>query len=203
VNINFVQKNIQTNASKTNRDKGFTIIETLTAIFILLISITGPMAFSQNGLRAAFQARDQITAFYLAQDAIEFIKNQRDTNILNGELLLSRLGDCTTGNGCTIDTLDGGIAECTTLEPGCLGPDEDGSEDNPLRIDGDGYFVTDSNYTEESIFSRHIYINKTSGSGIEEAEIIVKVRWVSQDTIGAREITVVEYINNWLTELGL
>jgi Tfp pilus assembly protein PilV len=202
VNINFAQKNMQTNTSKTNRDKGFTIIETLTAIFILLISITGPMAFSQNGLRAAFQARDQITAFYLAQDAIEFIKNQRDTNILNGELLLYGLGDCTTGNGCTIDTLDGGIEECATLEPGCLGNEADGSEDNPLNIDEDGYLVT-SNESEESIFSRHIYINEIDNDPIKEAEIIVKVRWVSHDTIGAREITVVEYINNWAEELGL
>jgi len=58
--------------------KGFTIVESLFAIFILVISVTGPMAFTQSGLRASFIARDQVTAFYLAQDAIEYITQYRN-----------------------------------------------------------------------------------------------------------------------------
>jgi prepilin-type N-terminal cleavage/methylation domain-containing protein len=54
---------------------GFTLIETLVAIFILVLATTGPLSFAQSGLRASFVARDQVVAFYLAQDAIETIKN--------------------------------------------------------------------------------------------------------------------------------
>lgn len=61
---------------------GFTIIESLVAIFIILLAITGPMVFTQNGLRTAFLSRDQITAFFLTQDVIETIKNYR-----NGEAI--------------------------------------------------------------------------------------------------------------------
>ena len=76
---NFIKKIIK---EKTNR--GFTVLETLVAVFILVLAITGPMVFAQSGLRTAFLARDQITAFFLAQDAIETIKNIRDTNALQG-----------------------------------------------------------------------------------------------------------------------
>lgn len=70
-------------------NSGFTMIESLVAIFIILLAITGPMVFAQNGLRTAFLSRDQITAFFLAQDVIESIKNYRNgqaKNIVDGTL---------------------------------------------------------------------------------------------------------------------
>ena len=197
-----------------NDERGFTIMETLVAIFILLISITGPMVFSQNGLRAAFQSRDQITAFYLAQDAIEFIKNRRDHNVLEPNSVgfgwLDGLEDCIAEDlgdfGCTINTslVDGNIVACNGFgsDPGCLGNNEDGSQDNKLRINSDGYFInTLAGSVEESTFARNIYIRETEAG--REAEIVVKVRWTSHDTIGVRDVTVVEYIYNWANLLGL
>lgn len=212
-------------------NRGFTIMETLVAIFILLISITGPMVFSQNGLRAAFQSRDQVTAFYLAQDAVEFVKNMRDHNILepgssvggspdniaSGDHWLDGLVDCITEGpgdfGCTINTTvdvaDSGnnpVTECVTPSPngsapGCLGMNDDGSEDNKLRINASGLFTNESVGTE-SVFARNIYIRENE-SNPDEVEIIVKVRWTSHDTIGVRDITVVEYMYNWAGQLGL
>jgi type II secretory pathway pseudopilin PulG len=62
----------------------FTLIETLVAISILTIAITGPLAIIAQALRSSYFARDQITAYYLAQEAIEYIRNQRDMNGLKG-----------------------------------------------------------------------------------------------------------------------
>jgi prepilin-type N-terminal cleavage/methylation domain-containing protein len=195
---------------KASNDQGFTIIETLVAIFILLISITGPMVFSQNGLRAAFQSRDQITAFYLAQDAIEYVKNIRDHNVLDRNVnWLDGLQECEADGigdyGCTIDTtidLDGAV-ECTGADtgsdPGCLGSSDEGDKDNKLRIDENGLFSIDP-ADPQSIFARNVYIRNISST---EAEIVVKVRWTSHDTIGVRDIVVVEYIRDWASELGL
>lgn len=63
-----------------NNNKGFTIVETLVAITILMISIAGPLTIAQKSLTAANQAKDQVTASYLAQDLMEYIKNARDNN---------------------------------------------------------------------------------------------------------------------------
>lgn len=59
---------------------GFSLIETLIAISILMIAITGPLALVQAGLFSANHQRNQVTATYLAQEALEFIKNVRDSN---------------------------------------------------------------------------------------------------------------------------
>jgi Tfp pilus assembly protein PilV len=97
---------------------GFTIIESLVAIFIILLAITGPMVFTQNGLRTAFLSRDQITAFFLSQDAIETIKNYR-----NGEAIgiinntnpdpLSWMG--TFFNNCFDNPTTGDIKGCSII----------------------------------------------------------------------------------------
>jgi prepilin-type N-terminal cleavage/methylation domain-containing protein len=201
----FNKKTLQKNIS-INDNRGFTLMETLVAIFILLISTTGPMVFSQNALRAAFQSRDQITAFYLAQDAIEFIKNRRDHNSLSGDDWLEGLDFCVKdegiNEGCTIDTTvdDGDIRICNpSSRPGCLGDTPE--EDNPLVIDENGYLTNDQNDGESSLFSRIIYIDEVV-DGVE-AEVVVKVRWTTHSNIGVREITVAENIYNWLDVLGI
>ena len=59
------------------KDKGFTIIETLVAITILMIAIAGPLTIAQKGFIASIYARDQVTASFLAQDMMEAIKNEQ------------------------------------------------------------------------------------------------------------------------------
>lgn len=63
---------------------GFTLVETLVAIAILSLAITGPMVIAEKGISSAEYARDQVTAFYLAQEAVEYVRNIRDTNRIGG-----------------------------------------------------------------------------------------------------------------------
>ena len=182
--------------------KGFTIVESLFAIFILVISVTGPMAFTQSGLRASFIARDQVTAFYLAQDAIEYIKNVRDSNSIDSigggdAVWLDRLGDCYSDGGCTIDTIDEYIQSCGTVSniPGCF------HENNlyPLKIDNDGFFRTTEGI-KDSIFAREIKITPVpSGEPIgdvSEVQIEVIVKWQTPQSIGDKSINVKENMFN-------
>lgn len=86
----------------TNSAKGFTLVEAMVAISILSLAVTGPMIIAQKGIGAAIYARDQITAFYLAQEAVEYIRNVRDTNRINNISWLTSLTPCLdTGSGQT------------------------------------------------------------------------------------------------------
>lgn len=94
------------------KNKGFTIIETLVAITILMISIAGPLTIAQKSLMAASYAKDQVIASFLAQDLMEKIKNDRDVNIATfGAAWIANINsryDC-NGNACILNimTTDG------------------------------------------------------------------------------------------------
>lgn len=62
--------------------RGFTLIETLVAISLLTIAVVAPISLTTQSLQTAYYARDQITAFYLAQEAIEALRSVRDAQIL-------------------------------------------------------------------------------------------------------------------------
>jgi type II secretory pathway pseudopilin PulG len=64
--------------------KGFTIIETLVAITILMISIVGPLTIAQKSLNASIYAKDQVIASFLAQEQIELVKFERNGVVNSG-----------------------------------------------------------------------------------------------------------------------
>lgn len=62
--------------------RAFTLIETMVAISLLTVAIVAPMLLTVQSLASAAYSRDQVTAFYLAQEAIEQVRQIRDGNIL-------------------------------------------------------------------------------------------------------------------------
>jgi prepilin-type N-terminal cleavage/methylation domain-containing protein len=73
---------LKTQNAKLKTAPGFTLIETMVAISLLTIAIVAPMLLTVQSLKSAYYARDQVTAFYLAQEAIETVHAARDANIL-------------------------------------------------------------------------------------------------------------------------
>lgn len=71
------------NTVPQKKNTGFTLVETLVAVSILSLSILATFTAVQNGLHSSSVSRDEVTAFYLTQEAIEYIKNIRDENALN------------------------------------------------------------------------------------------------------------------------
>jgi prepilin-type N-terminal cleavage/methylation domain-containing protein len=85
--------------------KGFTLVETMVAISILMLAILGPLSIASSGLRNSLFAKDQVTAYYLAQEGIEYVRYIRDDNYLQSSgNWLDGLEDCTGTYGCAIDT---------------------------------------------------------------------------------------------------
>ncbi len=175
--------------------KGFTIIETLVAIFVLLVATTGPLTFAQSGLRSSFLARDQITAFYLAQDAVETLKNVRDRNTLYNRTAspkidwLDNFGDCAPSStlgeskACNLDDL-GTTAVCA-LGAGC--------ESMYFDFNSRKFYIDSGSNRTLSKYARTIYITELVED--REAQIIVKVKWDS-NFFAEKRIIIQENIYN-------
>ncbi len=61
---------------------GFTLVETMVAISILMIAVVGPMSTIGGSLAQIRIARDQMVAVNLAQEGIEVVRQKRDSNML-------------------------------------------------------------------------------------------------------------------------
>jgi len=62
--------------------KGFTLVETMVAITILTLAISGAFMTANSAIVAAEVARDQLTASYMAQEGIEYVRLMRDNDYL-------------------------------------------------------------------------------------------------------------------------
>lgn len=166
---------------KKRTDEGFSIIETLVAIAVLALALGGPMTLAQQGLTSAFLARNQVTATFLAQEGVEFIRNERDENILSGNDWLNGLGSCVSSDGsaeCRIDVRTGNIDACSG---GCP----------PLRFDSASGFYTYGT-GEETPYTRTISIEELNS---REVAITVELAW--QRSGIDRSFSVQENMLNW------
>jgi prepilin-type N-terminal cleavage/methylation domain-containing protein len=61
---------------------GFTLVETLVAITVLLMVIIGPISAAQKGIQRAYYANEQLSAVFIGQEAIEAVRQYRDDQAL-------------------------------------------------------------------------------------------------------------------------
>lgn len=64
------------------RAQGFTLVETLVAITVLLLVIVGPISAAQKGIQRAYYANEQLSAVFIAQQTIESVRQLRDDQAL-------------------------------------------------------------------------------------------------------------------------
>jgi len=62
--------------------KGFTIIESIVALTIIIAAVVGPFMLVTRGILSSKSAKNRLIASNLAQEGIEFIRYYRDSNIL-------------------------------------------------------------------------------------------------------------------------
>ncbi len=98
---------------KTQKNRGFTLVETLFAVMILTFTITGLMTIVANSLFSARYAKDEITVNYLLQEVVDYVRNDRDTTVfINGgssswNNFVGHYINCSTSSGgCYFDVSD-------------------------------------------------------------------------------------------------
>jgi prepilin-type N-terminal cleavage/methylation domain-containing protein len=181
--------------TKNNKNKyGFTLVETLVAISIILIGLTAAFSVAQLGVSSSSFAKSRTSAYFLAQEAIEAIKSKRDHNIIVGNDWLEGLVNCTGSAGCDFDlkaTLDDPSNNPNADEVflSCVDPLANSCVlQNVPDISGDSQYYG-HNGASNSGFTRHIYINEFDPN--VEASVRVFVTWKG----GTFET--ISYIFNW------
>ena len=168
------------------QNKGFTLLETLVAVFILVSAIVGALSLASQGLSAAFIARDQITAFYLASEAVEYVRYKRDSNVLKLTVWLTGFSDlapCLAPSVCTIDAWKDEFKACPGTHNTCP----------VLRYDTSRLVYNYDASDEATVFKRSVTIVEIQSD--VEAEITVTVSWRTKSL--EKTLTIRETIFNW------
>jgi len=155
---------------------GFTLLEAIFAISILVLTVTGSLALISRLLSFSPQVQSKLIASYLAQEGIEVVRNIRDNNWLN------------PANPSWNDGLGNGDYEAdytnTTLSSW---------GDRFLNIDSAGFY----SYSTTPPFTQTKFKRKITLTQIlpDEVGVLVEVSW--QEKGQTQSVKVMENLYNW------
>lgn len=168
-------------------NKGFTIVESLVAITILVLAVTGTASAIQTGISSYIFSKDQIISFYLAQEGFEQVRNIRDENSLKNQnwltgISLNSSDPCYFGNACIVDPVNSNIPTRCSAPGNCP----------VLRQSATtGFFGYDPTWPA-TIFRREIVLTQINANDIS---ILVTVDW--SKGIVNRQFRAKENLLNW------
>jgi len=164
----------------TQNNKGFTLIEVVTALAIVCLALMGVLGVAQRSLRMQPMVKNKILAVNLAQEGVEVIRNIRDQNWKNHVDWRQGLGDgLEVSNACVEYNSTAIVAPCP---------------DNKLSINSAGLFVHQAE--KDTPFTRSINIDyATDIDGIEYMKVVSIVEW--QEGKNQREEVVEEFLYDW------
>ena len=160
-------------------NKGFSLIEVITAIFILTVGVGGAFSLIYQTLSAVYIVRSELMASFLAQEGVEIVKNLRDNAWLESRAAtstswLTNLSEA--GGNYRIDYLTQELG--TTYNA------------TYMKVDSNGFF----NYSTgtQTNFTRGVSLTNVSTSTLG---VVVTVEW--QTGGRSHSLEVIENITNW------
>lgn len=181
----FAQKN-------TKSRRGFTLLEVLIAITVLSFAITATFTAAQSGLSTAIESKNQVVSFYLAQEAVEFIRNLRDTNALAQAPWLTGFAanasdPCYPGKTCSVDVVANKLHACPTGTGSCAALVEDGNtQDTTYGMYGDAYNSHPSSWVATN-YKREVSITLLNANEIAVTVTVTATKGSYSQTFTARE----------------
>jgi len=172
----------------TNSQKGFSLVEMLVAISILFIATTPALFLASQGTSTMVYSKNAVTAKFLAEEGMEYMNNQRDSNLLKiglGQSLaggwIDRIHDrCSLtefSTSCRVDPHSpGSIVACATNDADCdvlriyNAPPDTNQETKYSHNQSPGWTV--------SIFRRNVTTVLVTPN---EIEVTVTVRWMDKN----------------------
>jgi prepilin-type N-terminal cleavage/methylation domain-containing protein len=179
---------------------GFSLVETLVAITILLIVIVGPLAIVSSAANSTMFSSDQVAAFLLAQEGAELAQKARD------DYVIAKFNNSSAPDPWTTFTNTGGVFQRCYAATGCgLEITDTGALDTiractnntncQLHLLNDleerSQFTHDTSLNNPSGFTRVITFQNTT---TEEVRVVSRVTWYSGISRDAREVEVETYL---------
>lgn len=197
-----IQQSIQPN-------KGFSLVEVLVAITLLLVVIVGPMQLLKQTSNSTLYASEQVVAYYLAQEGLELVHKQRD------DLLLEYFDELFEGSTSfspmaemSDNTANGVLNECY-LEDGCGVSIDNSGQLSVTSCSGDScrLYLHDTGRSQyrhgsgsgsvQSPYSRRITIEPLPNStSIDEFKVTSIVEWRTGSLVGGQRVQLVTYLQN-------
>ena len=161
--------------------KGFTLIEVIFAIFLVTVTAFAAFTLIDNTLVAVSSNKIGLTAYYLAQEGIELVRNIRDNNWLESRTGSVAWNDGLAAGDWEMDYNDTALSAYTSrylyLE-------------NSTKLFS--YIESPNSLDEETKFQRKITISDLSSDIIE---VKITVYWVERSR--THRIEVISQLTNW------
>ncbi len=153
--------------SPSKSGEGFTLLEVMVAIFVIIVGVAGVMTIFQTTMFLTSISSSRLTASYLSQEGIEMVRNVRDTNWLEARAVANDWDEGLTNclNGCIVDYNH-------SYGPDLIDPNLPAFADQFLNIDGNGFYSYSPGTATK--FQREIIIQKTDP---DRLEVRVQVIW--------------------------
>lgn len=168
--------------NKEKKEKGFSLMEVLMAIFIVLTSLVGIMSLISSINASSSVSSSKLIAANLAQEGIEVVKSIRDLNF-----------NVTTGWDDWYDSISGTSNYLVQYNDITFRP----WQDTPLKYDAQtGLYGYDAGVATPFNYKRDIVLTKDP-SGTDENEIKVEVIVTWSEHNRPQTLTVEDRLWNW------
>lgn len=186
--------------------EGFSLIEMLVAVSVLLLVIVGPMTVTSRAAKSSAFASEQVQAFFLAQEGLELAQKLRDDLFLQyfaGSITnpWTRFSDntnsgvyglCYGSNGCGLEWVDSTTVaspiSCTTLTNCRLNFKDSASRSK--------YTYSTTGTIETTPFTRQIIFTRVPATNPIAVEVRSIVTWRTGSLIAEQRVETQTYLYN-------
>lgn len=153
--------------------RGFTIIEVVVSIAILVLALGGAMALIILTREAENSAQNASAAAYLASEGQELVRYVRDANINNGSDPFLQISETDSPYTYSFAIDDEGAGSIIAYPSGLV------RDAAPLKLFEGRYQLTEDPAAEESLFRRLITTTYHPAAGVQPAYLDVRseVSW--------------------------